>query len=283
MISEPSRRKIELLVLSDLHLGTVGCHAKELSDYLNSVDPVHLVLNGDIIDIWQFNKRFFPTAHMKVVRQILKMASQGTRVTYLTGNHDEALRRFTGMAFGSVEIKNKLLLDIDGCEAWIFHGDVFDVSMKHARWLAKLGAVGYDTLILLNRLVNFLRVKSGKHPISFSKKIKDSVKSAVSFINDFETTACEIAIENGYDFVVCGHIHQPGIRHFQNEHGKVTYLNSGDWIENLTALEYHQGSWTIYRHNREANVHSFEEDAIWKKVPKPQDLEDFADFIKKVG
>jgi UDP-2,3-diacylglucosamine pyrophosphatase LpxH len=129
---------------------------------------------------------------------------------------------------------------------WIFHGDVFDVTMKHSKWLAKLGAVGYDMLILLNRLVNWGLDLLGRKRISLSKRIKDSVKKAVSFIDDFEMTAIELAIQNKFDVVVNGHIHKPKIRHYANEKGEVLYVNSGDWIENLTALEYHDDQWSIF-------------------------------------
>jgi len=240
------KRKVQLVVISDVHLGTYGCHAKELNRYLKSIEPEILVLNGDIIDIWQFSKYYWPDSHMKVVQRIFKLLATGTKVHYLTGNHDELVRKFGEFSVGNLEIDNKLKLDIDGKKAWIFHGDIFDVTMKHSRWLAKLGAVGYDTLILINGVVNFISSKLGRGKISLSKKIKNSVKSAIKFIGDFEQTATDIAIENGYDYVICGHIHQPVIAQYSNDKGSVLYLNSGDWIENLTALEYHNKEWKLF-------------------------------------
>ena len=237
-----------MVVLSDIHLGTYGCHATELLQYLNSIDPGILVLNGDIVDIWQFRKRYWPKSHMLVVKKIFELLSQGVPVYYLTGNHDEMLRRFSGLKLGNFQLKDKLLIELDGKKAWFFHGDVFDVTMQYSKWLARLGAVGYDLLILLNRLVNWFSEKLGRGRISLSKKIKDGVKSAVKFINDFERVAAELAIENKYDYVVCGHIHQPNMQTYRNGKGEVIYLNSGDWIENLTSLEYHQGEWNIYKH-----------------------------------
>ena len=249
--NKPIKRKIDILVISDIHLGTYGCHAKELLFYLKSVKPKVLILNGDIIDIWQFSKRYWPKSHMKVVRYFLNLINKGVKVYYITGNHDETLRRFSGLKMGSLKILNKLVLELDnGKKAWFFHGDVFDVTMKHSKWLAKLGSVGYDTLILINRFVNFISEKifhQGK--LSLSKKIKNSVKSAVKFINDFETVAAEIGINNNYDYVVCGHIHHPETKIIQNSKGSITYLNSGDWIENLTSLEYNEGEWSIYHFN----------------------------------
>ncbi len=241
------KRKVDLLVLSDIHLGTFGCRAKELLKYLKTVNPEVVVLNGDIIDAWQFNKRYFPKSHMKVIKYFTSLLAKGTKVYYVTGNHDEMLRKFEGFRLGSLEIVNKLVLDLDGQKAWIFHGDVFDVTMKSSKWLAKLGGIGYDILIMLNTLVNWFSRKLGRGRISFSKRIKNSVKSAVKHINNFEETAADIAIANNYDYVVCGHIHQPQMRQIKNKEGQsVTYLNSGDWIENLTALEYRKGQWKIY-------------------------------------
>jgi len=244
------RRKVDIVVLSDIHLGTYGCHAKELLQYLRSIKPKILVLNGDIVDVWQFSKRYWPKSHMKVIKQLLSFISKKVKVYYITGNHDEMLRRFAGFKMGSFSIENKVLLELEnGTEAWIFHGDVFDVTMQHSKWLAKLGAVGYDTLILINRFVNFISEKVFKKgKLSLSKKIKNSVKGAVEFINNFEQTAADIGISNGYDYVLCGHIHHPEIKTLTNDKGSILYLNSGDWIENLTALEYYKGEWQIYQH-----------------------------------
>lgn len=240
---------MDILVLSDVHLGTYGCHAKELLLYLKTIKPKMVVLNGDIIDIWQFSKRYWPKSHMKVVKQLMTWLSKGVKIYYITGNHDEMLRKFAGFKMGSLRIVNKLVLDLDEQnKAWFFHGDVFDVTMQHSKWLAKLGAVGYDLLILINRVANFISeriFKRGK--LSLSKKIKNGVKTAVKFINNFEQTAADIGISNGYQYVVCGHIHQPEMRSIRNAHGSIVYLNSGDWIENLTALEYNDGNWRIYR------------------------------------
>lgn len=243
------KKKLDICILSDLHLGTYGCHAEELYDYLSSVEPEILVLNGDIIDIWQFSKNYWPKSHMKVINRILKMISNGVKVYYITGNHDELLRKFTDFRLGDFTLSNKLVLDLPhGRRAWIFHGDVFDVTMKNSKWLAKLGGKGYDMLIVINRMLNVLLEKMGGEKISFSKKVKDSVKQAVKFISDFESTAAELAIYHGYDYVICGHIHQPKMMEWEGKNGKVFYLNSGDWVENCTALEFRNGEWSLYRH-----------------------------------
>lgn len=248
------KRNIEICVISDVHLGTYGCHATELLHYLDTIKPKILILNGDIIDIWQFRKSYFPKSHLKVVKKLISFASKGTKVYYITGNHDEMLRKFSDTHMGHFSLIDKLVLELDGKKAWFFHGDVFDSSVHSAKWIAKLGGYGYDYLILLNRFINWCLLKFGKEPYSLSKKIKGSVKKAVKFISDFETTATEIAIENNYDFVCCGHIHEPKIIQQDTKKGSTLYLNSGDWIENLTALEYHKKQWKIYYHEKMENV-----------------------------
>lgn len=245
------KRKIEVAVISDVHLGTYGCHAKQLLTYLNSIQPKKLVLNGDIIDIWQFSKRYFPKSHLRVIKKIIDMGSDGVEVIYVTGNHDEMLRKFSDTTIGNISIVDKVVLELDGKKAWIFHGDVFDVSIQNAKWLAKLGGYGYDLLILLNRFINWCLERFGKEKYSLSKRIKNSVKSAVKYINDFEEVASELAIENRYDYVICGHIHQPKMLLKENKHGKTMYLNSGDWVENFTALEYQFKRWKIYNYNHD--------------------------------
>jgi len=245
------KRKLDVVVISDVHLGTYGCAAKKLVNYLNSIEPKHLVLNGDIIDMWQFKKRYFPKSHLKVLKKIMDFSANGTKVTYITGNHDEVLRKFTDSSIGNISIVNKLLLKLDNKKIWIFHGDVFDMSIQRAKWLAKLGGWGYDLILLLNRWINWYLEKRGKERYSFSKKIKDNVKGAVKYISDFEKVAADLAIENNYDYVVCGHIHQPKIETITTPKGSTTYLNSGDWVENFTALEYRLKRWKIYNYSKD--------------------------------
>ncbi|RNL89857.1 UDP-2,3-diacylglucosamine diphosphatase [Sinomicrobium pectinilyticum] len=243
------KRKVEIVVISDVHLGTYGCHAGELLSYLNSINPEKLILNGDIIDIWQFRKRYFPKKHLQVIKKIIDLSTKGTQVFYITGNHDEMLRKFSDVTMGNIAILDKLSLKLDGKKAWIFHGDVFDASIQHTKWIAKLGGWGYDFLILFNRFINWILVKMGREKYSLSKKIKNSVKKAVKYINDFEKVAADLAIQNGYKYVICGHIHQPKMIRKVNRHGTCLYLNSGDWVENLTSLEYHKKHWELYSFN----------------------------------
>jgi len=245
-----SKRNIDVVVISDLHLGTYGCHANEIVNYLKIISPQLLVLNGDIIDGWQFNKRYFPIAHLQVIKELMNLLSNGTRIVYITGNHDEMLRRYSDISMGNFQLTDKLVMDIDGKKTWIFHGDVFDTTTKGgAKLIAKLGGHGYDLLILLNRFINWVLKLFGKPKMSLSKKVKDGVKKAVSFITNFEQTAAELAIEKKYDYVICGHIHQPQKRIVKTKDGEVMYMNSGDWVENLTALELNAGEWTIYQYD----------------------------------
>jgi len=254
-----SKRALEIAVISDIHLGTFGCHAKELNKYLKSIEPHILILNGDIIDFWQLSKWYWPQSHTKVLKRLLKLSTQGTTIYYLTGNHDEILRKYCDMNLGNIFIRNKVEMLLDGKSVLFFHGDVFDFSVQHSKWLAKLGGYSYDMLILLNRLINYFLVLFGREKYSLSKKIKDNFKSALKYIGSFEQLAIESAITKGCDAVVCGHIHKPTI----SVKEKITYMNSGDWIENLTSLEYNEGSWTLYKYNEEEfekNTKETEED-----------------------
>jgi UDP-2,3-diacylglucosamine pyrophosphatase LpxH len=241
------KRQLDAVVISDVHLGTYGCHAHQLLQYLRSIQPRLLILNGDIIDIWNFSKRYFPAAHLEVISEICHLAGNGTRVVYITGNHDELLRKYSNLTLGNFQIADKLVMEINGKICWIFHGDVFDATTKGwAKVLARLGGKGYDLLILLNSFINWTLKLFGREKMSFSKKIKAGVKKAVAWIDNFEQTAAELAIEKQYDYVICGHIHQPQQRRINTEKGSVMYLNSGDWVENLTALEYEGNEWKLY-------------------------------------
>ena len=275
------KRSVDLVVMSDLHLGTYGCHAAEIVNYLKSISPGILVLNGDIIDGWQFNKRYFPISHIQVIKEIMSLLSKGTRVIYITGNHDEMMRRYSDISIGNFQISDKVVIELDGKMTWIFHGDVFDATTKgSAKLLAKLGGHGYDILILLNRFINAGLKLFGREKMSLSKKVKNSVKKAVSWIGDFEQTAAELAIEKKYDYVICGHIHQPQKRVVETKDGKVVYMNSGDWIENLTSLEYNDAEWKIYQYAEKDFINQpVLEKAILKQRPKLNVLTDEVSFF----
>ena len=251
------KRSVDLVVISDVHLGTYGCRARELVAYLKSISPNILILNGDIIDGWQFSKRYFPATHMAVIKEILNLMMSGTRVFYITGNHDEQLRRYTDFQLSNFTLTDKLVLEINNKMTWIFHGDVFDNTTRGgAKFLAKLGSNGYAFLLLLNRSINSVLTFFSREKVSFSKKIMEGVNKAVGKINDFEQIAAELAIEKKFDYVICGHIHQPQKRVVETPNGKVTYLNSGDWVEHLTSLEYHHQEWKIFSYDEKDFNHS---------------------------
>jgi UDP-2,3-diacylglucosamine pyrophosphatase LpxH len=250
------KRPVDVVVLSDLHLGTYGSRAKEITAYLRSIAPQMLILNGDIVDIWQFSKHYFPAAHFEVIKEIVQMMSNGTRVIYITGNHDETLRRYSGIDLGNFQLTDKLVIEINNRMTWIFHGDVFDNTTRgNAKILARLGSTGYGMLILLNRFINNGLRLFGFDRVSLSKNIMAGVNRAVAKVNDLEAIAAELAIEKKYDFVICGHIHQPAKKTVRTEKGSVVYLNSGDWIEHLTALEYHNNDWHVHTHDSSQTVY----------------------------
>lgn len=244
------KRKVKIVVISDVHLGSYGCHAEELNNYIKSIKPEILILNGDIFDGYVFNKKYFPSSHIEFIRNVFTLIKKGTYVYYLTGNHDDFLRKFEEIHTLNFCKLDKLVLEIDGKACWFFHGDVFDLSMqgKIGKTLSRIGGNAYDFLIRINRGLNRVLTFFGKRPYSLSSKIKSSVKSAVKYISDFEETSCKHAISQNYHVVINGHIHQPAIRTYNNENGKVLYLNSGDWVESLSSLEYNEGEWKIYRY-----------------------------------
>jgi UDP-2,3-diacylglucosamine pyrophosphatase LpxH len=244
------KRPLDVVVISDVHLGSYGCRAKELVNYLKSISPNILVLNGDIIDGWQFSKRYFPVSHIQVIKEVMQMITKGTRVFYITGNHDEMMRKYSDIQIGNFTLTDKLVLEIDNKMTWLFHGDVFDNTTKSsAKFLAKLGSKGYNLLIRFNRFVNFILKLFGRERVSISKRVMAGVNKAVSKINDFEMIAAELAIEKKYDYVICGHIHKPQKKVVETKEGKVIYLNSGDWVEHCTALEYQQNEWSIFEYD----------------------------------
>ncbi|MCW2411252.1 MULTISPECIES: UDP-2,3-diacylglucosamine diphosphatase [unclassified Sphingobium] len=230
--------------ISDIHLGTKGCNAEMLVDFLDNVDSDTLYLVGDIVDGWQLKKRvYWPTAHNDVVWRVMKRARRGTRVIYIPGNHDEIFRQFTGMSFGGVEIRRKMIhTTVDGRKLLVLHGDEFDTVMLAHRWLAFVGDAAYTALMALNRRVNQVRRWLGLPYWSLSKIAKHKVKNAVAFITRFEEIVAHEAGRRRVDGVVCGHIHTAEIRQF----GEITYYNDGDWVEGCTALvEHHDGRMEI--------------------------------------
>ena len=226
--------------ISDVHLGTRGCNAAMLIDFLDSVDSDALYLVGDIVDGWRLRKRmFWPAAHNDVVARLMKRAKRGTRVVYIPGNHDEVMRQFVGMRFGGIAIRRRAIhVTADGRRLLVLHGDEFDAVTLAHRWIARLGDSAYTALMAVNLWVNAARRWLGLPYWSLSKHAKAKVKNAVAFISRFEEVVAEAAGTRGADGVVCGHIHTAEMR----EIGGVAYYNDGDWVESCTALvEHHDG------------------------------------------
>ena len=231
------RRRYRTIWISDIHLGTRGCNAAMLIDFLDSTDSDTVFLVGDIIDGWRMKRRFYwPPAHNDVVWRVMKRAKRGTRVVYIPGNHDEMFRQFTGMNFGGVEIRRKAIHETaDGRKLLVLHGDEFDAIMLAHRWLASIGDFAYEWLMRCNHIVNRVRAWLGKPYWSLSKTAKHKVKNAVEFISRFEEAVAHEADARGVDGVVCGHIHNAEMR----EIAGIAYYNDGDWVEGCTALVEH--------------------------------------------
>jgi UDP-2,3-diacylglucosamine pyrophosphatase LpxH len=259
---EEGSLKLRTVWISDLHLGTPGCKADQLLQFLKTVECETLYLVGDIIDGWQLKRQWFwPQAHNDVVQKLLRKVRKGTRVVFVPGNHDEFARRYLGHSFGGIEVLGEAVhTTADGRRLWVTHGDHFDGVIQVARWLAHLGDWAYNRALEINNALNSMWARMGLPYWSLSRYLKFKVKRAVSFIDDFERAVAREAKQRGLDGVVCGHIHHAELREIEG----VLYANDGDWVESLTALaENADGSlfildWTL-RDTRQA-------------LPKPQQL-----------
>lgn len=241
------RRNVELVVISDVHLGTFGAQAGKLHEYLSSIRPATLVLNGDFVDFWQLSSYYWPESHMLVLETIRDYLEEGVNIYYLPGNHDDVLRRFTFSSLLRFQLVNELELDLHGKKAWFIHGDVYDFTMK-SRLVTKLGAFSYGAAVLFNKGLNaVIRPVSGRE-VRLSKALKNWVKKKVRSVEDFQQKAIDIALQKKMDYLVCGHNHLPEVRTVEGAEGSLLYLNSGDWIENRSSLEYNDGIWSLYYH-----------------------------------
>jgi len=223
--------------ISDLHLGTPGCQAKALLDFLRDVECETLYLVGDIIDGWQLRRSWYwPQAHNDVVQKLLRKARKGTRVIFIPGNHDEFARKYLTHNFGGVDVMEEAMhVTADGKRLWVTHGDLYDGVIQCARWLAIMGDLAYEFTLKVNRWFNRVRAKCGLPYWSLSRYLKHKVKRAVSYINEFENAVAREAKKRGAHGVVCGHIHHAEIREIDG----ILYCNDGDWVESLTALVEH--------------------------------------------
>lgn len=228
------KMKLRTVWVSDIHLGTAGCQADLLCDFLHSIECETLYLVGDIVDGWRLRKGWYwPDQHNEVIRRVLKMAHRGTRVIYIPGNHDEMFRDYAGLSFGGVEVQLEAIhTTADGRNLLVTHGDAFDGIVLYARWLAFLGDQAYTLLLKANIILNAVRRKFNMPYWSLSSYLKMRVKNAVQFIGKYEEVVAREAAQRGVEGVVCGHIHSAEIREF----GSITYYNDGDWVESCTAL-----------------------------------------------
>jgi len=229
--------RVRTVWISDLHLGTPGCQAAKLLDFLRTVECETLFLVGDIIDGWQLRRQWYwPQAHNDVVQKLLRKARKGTRVIFVPGNHDEFARRYVQHNFGGVDVVDEWIHETaDGRRLWVVHGDLFDGVIQCARWLAHVGDRAYETTLKLNRYLNSLRARLGLPYWSLSRYLKLKVKRAVSYVSDFEEAVAREARKRGVHGVVCGHIHHAELRDIDG----ILYANDGDWVESLTALVEH--------------------------------------------
>lgn len=233
------------IVVSDVHLGTKNSKAKELVRFIRNNSCDRLILNGDIIDGWQLRKngKKWKKKHTRFIRLVMKMIEKvDTEIIYVRGNHDDFLDHFIPFSFGNLSIVRDYEFTSNGKQFYVCHGDIFDAITTQFGWIAKLGDVGYTFLLWLNKVYNNRRMRKGLPYYSLSQEIKAKVKSAVSYISDFEKELVKVARHRGCHAVICGHIHHPAIENYDN----VLYLNSGDWVESLSALvEDKNGNWSI--------------------------------------
>jgi UDP-2,3-diacylglucosamine pyrophosphatase LpxH len=240
------QRRWRTIFISDIHLGTPGCRADALLDFLRCTHSDTLFLVGDIIDGWQLRRRWYwPQAHNDVVQKLLRKARKGTRVVFVPGNHDEFARRYVEHNFGGIDVAEDCIhTTADGRRLWVTHGDLFDGVIQCAKWLAYVGDSLYEFTLRLNRYFNSLRARLGLPYWSLSQYLKQKVKRAVSYVSDFEEAVAREARQRGVQGVVCGHIHHAELRDIDG----VLYANDGDWVESLTALvEHHDGRLEIVR------------------------------------
>lgn len=253
----PQRRSVDVAVISDIHLGTPNARTDMLMDYLHRIRPRTLIINGDLCDLGHYWRNHWPAEHLMVLRRILKMAAKGSSVYLLVGNHDAPARRFHGTSLGNVHIRGRLELDHnDGSRTLVVHGDCFDGAVACPAWLHGFGGWLYERSMGMGTMINSLRSWVGKPPISLATSIKNNLGMAQRYIERFRMAAVESARKGGFDRIITGHIHQPDI----SEHDGISYLNSGDWVEHCTALEYQDGAWQLHWHQRDEQAAASEEE-----------------------
>lgn len=236
--------KADIIVLSDLHLGSSYSNPDKLLKFLKKIKTDLLILNGDIIDGWALRRnRTLTTDEVKVLKEIQKI-SKNTKVIYTRGNHDDFLDHAIPLTIGGIEIRKEYVLSVAGKKYLVIHGDLFDKITKEIKWIAKAGDIGYSFIIKLNRFLNKMRARFGMSYYSLSAQIKNGVKKAVNYISEFEVSLVMYAKQRNFDGIICGHIHNPSINKIED----IEYLNSGDWVESMSSLVYKDDEWKIIYH-----------------------------------
>jgi len=269
------KRKLEIAVISDIHLGTHGCCADELLAYLSSIDPKMLILNGGIIDAKRFKTNAAPLSHLNVVEKITSMVCKGTKVFYISGSQDDMSNGKKIKAFEGIKFCEKLVLNLNGKKTWFFHGDILDTPLPHMGWIAKLGSPGYRMLNAINKGVHWITKNWKKEQYPIMERRKKNKAARLKYILDFERMVTVLAIENDVDCVVCGHTYQPKKQYVETSKGGTLYLNCGDWLENMTALEYSFNRWKLYRYKNDKQSPFFADEAL-------KDM-DMSQFIAATG
>lgn len=255
------KRKLEAVVISDVHLGSLVSRANELNEYLKTIDPKVLILNGDFLDMWQLRMKFVFPGHIQVIRRVLKMLKNGTRVVYLPGNHDEALRRYMPIEIGlNFMMTNEFIIETPFEKILIFHGDIFDRTVQGTgRFIGKLGTWAYNLLFAFNKSVDKLFTffsRDGKtKPLSLARRLAQKNNRAVAKAIQFEKNVVDFAHARGFDTVIVGHSHVPMVEAFVRDNKWVRYLNSGDWTEHMTSLELDEHfEWHLHEYNGPKNL-----------------------------
>ena len=261
--------------ISDIHLGTKDCKAKELLEFIKHCRAKKIYLVGDIIDGWALKKRWFwPQEHNDVIQKLLRQARKGTEVIFIPGNHDEFARQFCGLNFGGIQVRHDdVHVTADGKKLWVTHGDLYDNIMQYARWIAFIGDRAYTFALWLNRAFNRIRLKLNYPYWSLSQYLKHKVKAAVSCITAFEDLLIREAKIKQCDGVVCGHIHKAELRSIDH----VTYANDGDWVESMTALiENHDGSLQIIDWNEVGLINVLTEKETLTSIPSREEIKELS-------
>ena len=259
------KRRLEIVVLSDIHLGSYTCHADELLNYLSSIDPKKLILNGDILDTRAMGNNYFPPAQLKIIREIFSMAAKGTEVFYITGNHDDAFLKFDPSYVGYIKITNRLSIKLNGKNTLFFNGDIFDYSLRYSHWLLSFGSIGFNLAVEFAEMQSKVLGRFGRKNEPAKENEEKDRQCDPAQTSLFEKSVVKMAIDQHYDHVVCGHSHSPKKEIIETERGDCLYLNSGDWVENMTAFEYSFKRWKLYRYEND-KLASFYKDEKLKSM-----------------